>query len=85
MILRFKQSIAALLLLLVALPQSVLALDAGGRLLLIKAKTKEFELIDNVEISGESTWAHLAVSGDELFIRELGAVTGYRWSHTASK
>ena len=70
---------------LIAQDDRFLALDASGRLLLIKANTKEFELIDNVEISDEGTWAHLAVSGNELFIRELGAVTGYRWSHTASK
>jgi hypothetical protein len=26
-----------------------------------------------------NTWAHLAVCGDELFVRELNALAVYRW------
>ena len=70
---------------LIAQDDRFLALDASGRLLLIKANPKEFELIDDVEISDVDTWAHLAVSGDEIFIRELGAIAGYRWMHTKTK
>jgi len=55
-------------------------LDAGGRLMLIKANSQEFELIDDEKVSDDETWAHLAVSGNELFIRELGAITAYRWA-----
>jgi outer membrane protein assembly factor BamB len=47
--------------------------------LLIKANPKEFELIDEMKISDAETWAHLAVSDDELFIRELNALAVYRW------
>jgi outer membrane protein assembly factor BamB len=64
---------------LIAQDDRFLALDARGRLLLIKANPQEFELIDEVETSGTDTWAHLAVSGNEIFIRELGAIAGYRW------
>lgn len=64
---------------LVAQGDRILALDQRGVLLLIKANPKEFELIDEMEISGADTWAHLAVSGKELFIRELNALAVYRW------
>lgn len=64
---------------LVAQGDRILALDQRGILLLIKANPKEFELIDVMKISDEETWAHLAVSGDELFIRELNALAVYRW------
>jgi hypothetical protein len=30
-------------------------------------------------VSAAETWAHLAVCGDELFIRELDAITAWRW------
>jgi len=65
---------------LVAQGDRFLALDAGGRLMLIKANSQEFELIDDEKVSDDETWAHLAVSGNDLFIRELGAITAYRWA-----
>jgi outer membrane protein assembly factor BamB len=57
----------------------ILALDERGQLLLIKASPEKFELLDSKEISNSPTWAHIAVAGNELFIRELNAVTAYRW------
>ena len=54
-------------------------LDERGQLLLIKASPEKFELLDTKEISNSPTWAHIAVAGNELFIRELNAVTAYRW------
>jgi outer membrane protein assembly factor BamB len=64
---------------LVAQGDRILALDQRGVLLLIKANPKEFELLDEMKISDADTWAHLAVSGDELFVRELNALAVYRW------
>ena len=64
---------------LIAQGDRILALDQKGSLLLLKANPKEFELIDEMKISDADTWAHLAVSGDELFIRELNALAVYRW------
>ena len=64
---------------LVAQGDRILALDQRGVLLLIKANPKEFELLDEMKISDADTWAHLAVSGDELFIRERDALAVYRW------
>jgi outer membrane protein assembly factor BamB len=64
---------------LVAQANRILALDERGILLLINANPKEFELIDKLKISEAETWAHLAVSGNELFVRELRALAVFRW------
>lgn len=64
---------------LIAQGNRILALDQRGELLLIHANPKAFELIDSVKISDDETWAHLAVSGNEVYIRELGALAVYRW------
>lgn len=68
---------------LVAQNDLILALDQTGRLLLIKANPKEFELLDERKVADEETWAHLAVCGDELFVRELKAVSVFRWRDEA--
>ena len=65
---------------LIAQSNRVLALDAGGRLLLIKANPHEFELLGDEKVTDDETWAHLAVSGNELFIRGLDAMTAFRWA-----
>lgn len=64
---------------LIAQGDRILALDQRGILLLIKANPKSFELLDEKKISDDETWAHLAVSGNELFVRELNALAAYRW------
>jgi len=64
---------------LVAQGDRILALDQTGLLYLIKANPKAFKLLDTRKISTADTWAHLAVCGDELFIRELNALAVYRW------
>ncbi len=66
---------------LVAQGNKILALDERGILLLIKANSKEFELLDERQISDEDTWAHLAIAGEEIFVRELNAINAFRW-HT---
>lgn len=65
---------------MVAHDNEILALDERGILFLIKANSEKLEIIDERKISEEETWAHLAVCGDELFIRELNAIAAYRWS-----
>lgn len=65
---------------MVANDGKILALDAGGELHLVRANPESFELLDSHEIANASTWGHLAVAGDELFIRELEAIAVYRWS-----
>jgi hypothetical protein len=48
--------------------------------LLIEASPAEFKLIDQRHISDEETWAHLAVSGQQLAVRELKALSLYDWA-----
>lgn len=57
----------------------ILALDQRGLLLLLKANPKAFELLDETKICDDETWAHLAIGGKELFVRELHALAAYRW------
>ncbi|HEY1066383.1 MAG TPA: PQQ-binding-like beta-propeller repeat protein [Pirellulales bacterium] len=64
---------------LVAQKDRILALDQKGELLLIKANPKEFELLGQQKVSDEETWAHVAICGDEIFIRELNAQSVFRW------
>jgi outer membrane protein assembly factor BamB len=58
----------------------ILALNEQGTLLLIKATPDKFELLDSRKVAEADTWAHLAIVGDELYIRELEALSAFRWS-----
>lgn len=64
---------------LVAQGNKILALDERGDLLLINANPNKFELINRRHVSDSTTWAHLAVCGEDVLIRDLGAITAYRW------
>jgi hypothetical protein len=35
--------------------------------------------LGEAKVAAEESWAHLAVEGDELFIRDLKGLTSYRW------
>ena len=63
---------------IVASGNKILALDERGELLLIRANPEKFELLDRREIA-DDTWAHLAVSGQGVFVRELNAMSVYSW------
>ncbi|HIG54785.1 MAG TPA: hypothetical protein EYG11_04255 [Candidatus Latescibacteria bacterium] len=58
----------------------ILALDGEGTLYLFAANPERFELLDEREVAEASTWRHLALSGDKLFVRELQAVVSLRWA-----
>ncbi len=64
---------------LVAQRDRILALDERGVLLLLKANPKEFELLSESPISEDEAWAHLAVAGDELYVRGLNGLAVYHW------
>ncbi|QDT92960.1 PQQ-binding-like beta-propeller repeat protein [Gimesia algae] len=57
----------------------ILALDQNGDLLLINANPEKFELLDRRKVADDS-WAHIAISGNELFIRALDHLAVYRWN-----
>ena len=53
--------------------------DERGVLLLIEADPKEFRLVGQHKVAESEAWAHLAISGDEVFVRELKAMSVFRW------
>jgi len=69
---------------LVAQGDRILALDQRGQLFLFRANQEKFDLLDQRTLTNAETWAHLAVAGAELFVRELNALVAYRWSGTGS-
>ncbi len=64
---------------LVANGDKILVLDERGILMLLKANPEKFELIDTRKVATQETWAHLAIVGDEIYIRELKGLAAYRW------
>ncbi|MFO0802249.1 MAG: PQQ-binding-like beta-propeller repeat protein [Gemmataceae bacterium] len=65
---------------LVANGDKILALDQRGILFLLKANPKEYELLDKRKIADSETWAHLAVAGDEIVIRDLKGLSLWKWN-----
>jgi outer membrane protein assembly factor BamB len=57
----------------------LLVLDSDGDLILINADPKEFSKADSRHVSDTSTWAHLAVADDQVFVRALDELIVYRW------
>jgi len=59
--------------------KEILALDEDGTLYLIKASPKKLIIKEEREISADPSWAHLAIAGKQLFVRELEAIACYEW------
>lgn len=64
---------------LIARQDRILALSNTGFLRLIQADPTHYDLLDEVEISESESWAHLAVAGSQLFVREQHALAAYAW------
>lgn len=64
---------------LVAQGDHILALDQRGVLLLLRANRDKLDLLDRRKLTDAETWAHLALAGDAIFVRELHALAAYRW------
>jgi outer membrane protein assembly factor BamB len=58
----------------------LLALDQRGILYLFRIDGADYELLDKRKVAGVETWAHIAVCGDELYIRDLEGLTAWRWT-----
>ncbi len=58
----------------------ILALDQRGFLYLLKASSKDFEQLDKRKVADAETWAHIAVCGNEIFIRDSKGITAWKWS-----
>lgn len=57
----------------------ILALDQKGELLLIAADPREFRLLDRREVASSEAWAHVAVAGDDVLVRDLKGISAFRW------
>jgi outer membrane protein assembly factor BamB len=57
----------------------ILALDETGMLRLIRATPEKFDLLDERQVSDQECWAHLAVAGEDVVVRELKGLAVYRW------
>ena len=64
---------------LVAQGDRILALDETGDLRLIRAAPERFDLVGTAKVADEESWAHLAVEGDEVYVRDLEGLTALRW------
>ena len=65
---------------MVARGDRILALDQRGELILLRANPERFDVLARRKVSEAETWAHLAVDGSALYIRELNALTAWEWS-----
>ena len=64
---------------MVATADRILTLDQRGELLLIRANPEKFELLGRRQISTDTTWAHLAIHGDQIVVRELNGLVSLRF------
>ena len=64
---------------LVAQGERILALSNTGILRLVRATPESYEVVGEVPISDDETWAHLVAADDQLFVRELHAMAVYAW------
>ena len=70
---------------LVAQGDRILALDQRGQLFLFRANKEKFLQVDQRKLSAAETWAHLAIAGDQIFVRELNGLAAYQWRDRDSK
>ena len=64
---------------LVASGDRILALDQRGVLFSLRANKEKLDVLDKRKLTDDEAWAHLAVAGDQLFVRELHSLTAWRW------
>jgi outer membrane protein assembly factor BamB len=64
---------------LVAQGDRILALDETGDLRLIRATPEQYDLVGTAKVATAESWAHLAVEGDEVYVRDLEGLSAYRW------
>lgn len=64
---------------LIAQSGRILALSDSGLLRLVEATPSAYTLIDETSIADAQTWAHLAVAGSHIVVREQNALALYDW------
>lgn len=64
---------------MVANGDKIIALDERGELLLIRANPNEFELLSSRKV-GDDSWAHVAVRGGQVVVRNLKEMIVFDWN-----
>jgi outer membrane protein assembly factor BamB len=64
---------------MVALGDRILALDETGDLRLIRATPEQFELLGEARVAAEESWAHLAIEGRDLYVRDVKGLSAFTW------
>jgi outer membrane protein assembly factor BamB len=64
---------------MVAQGDRILALDETGDLRLIRATPERFEPLGAATVAAEESWAHLAIEGRDLYVRDVKGLTAFRW------
>jgi outer membrane protein assembly factor BamB len=59
--------------------KQILALDETGKLFLINANPEKFDLVDTTEVSDQECWAHIALAGNQVLIRDLTGMSLWSW------
>lgn len=70
---------------LIAQGDRILALDEAGMLRLIRATPEKFDLLSERKVSDQECWAHLAVAGADVVVRELNGLAVYRWAEVPQR
>ncbi|MCA9253561.1 MAG: PQQ-binding-like beta-propeller repeat protein [Phycisphaerales bacterium] len=70
---------------MVAQGKRILALDESGDLFLIDANPEAFRPIDRKVVAENECWAHVAVSGETVLVRDLSGITAFKWSNETQK
>lgn len=58
--------------------KQILSLNDTGELRLIRPSNDQLEVVDEMKVA-ENSWAHLALQGDLLIVRDLTALKVYKW------
>lgn len=64
---------------MVAQGDRILALDETGDVRLIRATPEKYEQLGEAKVAERESWAHLAVEGGTVYVRDLEGVTAYEW------
>jgi outer membrane protein assembly factor BamB len=70
---------------LVAQGDRILALDERGILFLFRADASGFKLEGQRKMADAEAWAHLALSGGDVVVREQTGVSAWAWSAVPAK
>ncbi len=58
----------------------ILSLSSDGDLRLIEASPDEYRELDILKVADDSSWAHIAVAGNRIFVRHLGGLKTYTFT-----